>query len=167
MVLSVLGLIAGVARQYAQVDKATQFGERFRILMRSTLDDMLTEAQDSHQMLRPADASFDTELIFDRLDSTTQAARFPALPVPPDPFPATWNPFPPSSRKRVRYYRQGDSLVREMSVPSAALDRNVVFEQASGFSARRLVDNVLEVSVSTEKDAVVVSRSGRVFCPCL
>ena len=167
MILAVLGLIAGVAKQYAQVDKATQFGERFRILMRTTLDDLLTEAQDSHDMLRPPLGSLDTELIFHRLDSTTQAARFPALPVPPAPFPATWDPFPAGSRKRVRFYKQGEDLVREMTLPGLAPDRNVVFELASGFSARRLANNVLEVSISTEKDARVESRSGRIFCPCL
>lgn len=167
MVLTVLGLVAGVATQYSRVNKATEFGERFRILMRASIDDMLSEAQDAYSMSQPNSPALATELRFFRVDATTNDVRLPPLPVPPDPSPTNWDPFPSSSAREIRYYKVGEKLLRRTVSGSGETNENVIFELCSGFSASLPSPNVLELTLSTEKDGRVETRTGRAYCPCL
>jgi hypothetical protein len=167
ILLTLMSIIAGVVKQYAQVDKAVDFGERARIVYANALNDILSEAQDAYEVVQPGSGAVASVLEFQRLDPRAQAARLPALPVPPAPLPLNWDPFPPSSRLTVRYFVLGDKLIRFAQHPDGSQARTEICEELSGFSAQMTPQSTLEVTLSTQSDGRIQTRSRTVVLPCL
>lgn len=166
MMLAILSIIGGFIRQSSRVQTVTEFGERHRVHMRSTLDRMGNEVQDAWQVVNPTTGT-DTELRFTRVNGLSDPARLPPVPVFPAPMPTTFDLLPSSAMLSVRYYVVGGELRREASQPGHPTVNAAMFGPTSGFSATKLPGRVMEITLSTQKDLKIESAGVRVYCPCL
>lgn len=166
MMLALLGIVGGFIRQSAGIQKVTEFGERHRVHLQNTLAGIGKEVQDAWSISTPTTGPA-SELIFTRINGQMDGTRLPSIPQAPNPLPTTFDVLPASAMLTVRYYVSGEEIRRQVSQPTYPTSDAALFGPAAGFSATRLSDNALEITISTQKDLVVESSTIRIVCPCL
>lgn len=165
MMLAILGIVGGFVRQSSRIQQATEFGERHRVHLRNTLAALAAEVQDAWQISNPTSGP-DVELAFTKINGLMDGTRLPPVPQAPDPMPTSFDVLPASAMLNVRYYLSNGELRKEVSQPGYAAVDAEVFGPAAGFSATR-TGNVLEITISTQKDLQIESSTAKVRCPCL
>lgn len=157
LTLVILLVSGGLIRDYSQSLRNSATQDQVLEAGLVAVSRMGREAAESVEFIRPAPGSLapDNELLFTRIDPRQEAIRLPD----PLPSPASWDPLDPAYTAEVRYYLNGDRLVREVSGGVA----QEVGEGITGLAFTNQPDGTLLIEVSVFNGRVTRRVVNRVY----
>ena len=160
LTLVILLVSGGLIRDYSQSLRNTASQDQVLEAGLVAVSRMGQEATESLEFVRPAPGSLapDSELVFTRIDPRQEAARLPD----PVPTPATWDPIDPAYTVEVRYYLNGDRLVREVTGGGDPVAQEIG-DGVTGLALTNQPDGTLLVEVSVFNGRVTRRIVNRVY----
>jgi hypothetical protein len=142
----VLGIVAGICNEYANIIRFSARKDRIIIGARTGVDKLKIELEEATEVLTPtpspAPYTPDSPVIkFKKINPSAVQRLGP-------PAPGTWDPWAPSYLVNVEYYVSRESLVRKVTFPDSSCATQTVAEGVSGLSAKNLGGSTYRFTVS-------------------
>lgn len=163
LVLSILGMVAVLMREYASVSRHTDARDKTFDGIQFALTEMAHEVSSAINLVQPASTagSNSSTLVFRRIDPSLE--RFPLIPedipdedeeVPEEFSDETWDPRTPAETMLVTYRRELDGrIVRQVVHASGAATTNqTVADSTTGLTVTKQAGEYLLISLSFQQE---------------
>jgi len=160
LVAVILGVVAGVCNEYANVVRYSGKRDQAVVALQSALDRVRGELAEATAVQMPtAGEPSASQLTIQRVDPN-HASRLPATPSSAT---TSWNPYAAPYMLTVRFALAGRRLQRHVTFPGGAQDVQVLAEDVESFLVTRLSGTLYRIQVVLEEDRVsrAVSTMGR------
>lgn len=147
LVFLLLGLMSGIMTRYLKAFASFEENDRKLTAAQTAVGVMARSAREAVQFVEPLRGS---AVVASALEvQVVQPYSLTCLPsTVPQPPPPTWSPHPTSELQTIRFWLDGDQLIRRTSISGQPPSEEILAEGLSGLGLRFLPSGNLEVSVS-------------------